>query len=394
MKWGLNTLRELKHDFHHIWPIPICYGIGLVLGLVAFSVRKIYRCSKPKSRLRHSELWIDMSSMQRYQRLLRLARRADLPCIEKTIGRSRMVSALHLAWDILAIAAHEKPVLRIFCRSGDQVYWLIGLTRFMCFIVLDIYDTRPAYHNAFRKTFENWSIGAADWLSCRDLRLSGGLERRAMTSRKRTLVLDPPYFSQSERPQRELLLKDARVINAGWVGPVDTHFPMVETYKLLLALGLKLTILPSPTQTWAQPSLQAYKDLADEYSNLKLLEPVCSDELRVMLLANDFGLLASDWEWHKMAPYWAYSDDSPQRDKGIRVTDYVAAGLGVITCRRKWFARRFAMRYAASVVDLDDIKAGRLVGDSVVRVGGSRCRGSELEQVIMEALRKSRGSTS
>jgi len=201
-------------------------------------------------------------------------------------------------------------------------------------------------------------------------------------------VLDPPYFSVSRRTPRTMRLKDVRVINVGWVGPPDTRYPMIETYKVLLKLGIKVTILPGPTQTWSNPTLKSYVELAEEFGNLKLLEPVALNELTEVLLANDFGLLASDWEWNENAPSWALSDDSPQRDKGIRLTDYVAAGLGVITCRRKWFARRFARRFAHTTIDLNDIQSGRLMRDSLIAVGGDSDRINELEFMIRESIQR------
>lgn len=388
IKQGVVRLRELKHDFHDLWPIPICFFAGLILGAAAICVRVGYRVFGSKPLEKNSEIWIDLSSMQRFSRLLILARRSGIKCIDYQVKQDRIRSTLSIATQVFYSAMHKKPLIRVFCRSGDHGYWAIALVRFMSFVILDIYDTRSSSDNLLRKFLERSAIKSANWLSCRDMRVSGGLGRREITAHKRTLLLDPPYFSASQRASRTIRLKDARVINVGWVGPPDTQYPMIETYKLLLNLGINLTILPSTTQTWKDSTLKSYTELAEEYKNLKLLEPVALNDLPKLLLANDFGLLASDWEWNEMAPSSALADDSPQRDKGIRLTDYVAAGLGVITCRRKWFARRFALRFAHTVIDLNDIQSGWLTQDSLIAVGGYCDRINELEVMIAESIRR------
>ena len=217
------------------------------------------------------------------------------------------------------------------------------------------------------------------------------MSRRVITHRKRDLILDPPFIeSPIKKEIRELKFEDLKIINVGWVGPLETFCPMIETYKLLLKTGARLTVLPSISQSWNDPGLRPYKEMSERYHNLNLLEPVSKPALKELLMQNDFGLLASDWEWNVTSrPSWMNTDDSPQREHAIRLSDYIGADLGVITCRYKWFARKFAMRYACSVLYLDDIRDGHVTQSTLVRVGRAEQSQFLLIDDIIKSLKQS-----
>lgn len=388
MKSLINFLREVKHDRSYIVSIPPCVLIGWALGSAIVLIRFLRQTQGLVVEKSRREIWIDLSSVDRFQRLFRIAMDLNMICEEKSAKPQNIYSIYQLVKHIFLSACSEKPVLRVFCRSGDQALWMIVLIKFLGLVVLDIYDSRPRHHNFVRRWLEKRAISSSAWLSVRDLRLSSNSVAKRGTTHRRNLIIDPPFYrSKVVWKARRIKFQDARIINIGWVGPPGLQCPMVKTYKLLLSMGTKITILPATSQSWNDPSLQVYVEMARRFENMKLMAVVPQTDLMDLMLEHDFGLLASDWEWNlEDAPIWAQRDDTPKRNNAMRLSDYASAGLGLITCRRKWFSRRFAARYGLTTVFLDDFSSGAMHRHTWVNLENTP-NGRDLEVEIGSALK-------
>jgi hypothetical protein len=237
-------------------------------------------------------------------------------------------------------------LVHAFALRGDHLALLDGLKPRR--LVIDLYDTcAGSLASASEQKIERDIIAHADGITHRDVRIKRLQKLKGYALPKHNIFIHDPLPTVPSTPPSPRPAGEIHVVSAGWVGAGANS--ILRVAKALCRNGIHLHIYLNPLQTEGHPDAEPYRELQRETPYLHMEEPVYGQAYWQRLRTYDFGLSILEPAIFG-EPLSGYTPDAMAGCGSSRLSDYIAAELGVIVSQELRFQHFWARRYAAVCV--------------------------------------------
>jgi hypothetical protein len=239
-------------------------------------------------------------------------------------------------------------LVHAFALSADQLVLLDRLKPRR--LVIDLYDTCAGSlaNPMTKKNLERDIIGHVDAITHRDVRIKRLQRLHGYKLPQHNLLIHDPLPEVKAVNKTRASGTEIHVVSTGWIGSGSNS--IVRIARALCTRGIHLHVYLNPFQNSSLPDLQPYFRLKEETPFFHLEESVYGESYWEKLQGYDFGLsvLETAIFGEKLL---GYTQDAMAGCGSSRLSDYIAAGLGVIISPELQFQYFWARRYADTLVE-------------------------------------------
>ena len=238
-------------------------------------------------------------------------------------------------------------LIHAFAMSGEQAILLAWLKPRR--LVIDLYDTCSGSlsSSVAHRQQEREVIATADGIIHRDLRIKRLQKLHGYKLPKHNILIHDPLPKAARGIGPRNHNEEIHVVSTGWISAGDNS--IIRVARAFCAHQIHLHVYFNPFQQGVHPDTQCYWDLQKNSPFFHIERPVFGDDYWDALRKYDFGLsvLEPAVFGEKIANY---TEDALAACGSSRLSDYIAADLGVIVSPELNFQSFWSRRFAITTV--------------------------------------------